>query len=76
MILHHSNTLSQNQLWRLEKLMKYPIFDGHNDTILNLYLKERGKERSFFEKSEHGHIDLPRAKEGGLAAGFFATHTV
>lgn len=52
--------------------MKYPIFDGHNDTILNLYLKERGKERSFFEKSEHGHIDLPRAKEGGLAAGFFA----
>lgn len=52
--------------------MKYPIFDGHNDTILNLYLKEEGKERSFFEKSEHGHIDLPRAREGGLAAGFFA----
>ncbi|MFK7802029.1 MAG: dipeptidase [Anaerolineae bacterium] len=52
--------------------MKYPIFDGHNDTILNLYMKERGKERSFFEKSDHDHIDLPRAKEGGLAAGFFA----
>lgn len=52
--------------------MKYPIFDGHNDTILDLYRNSKGVNRSFFEKSEHGHIDLPRAKEGGLAAGFFA----
>ena len=52
--------------------MKYPIFDGHNDTILDLYRNAKGHNRSFFEKSEHGHIDLPRAREGGLAAGFFA----
>lgn len=49
-----------------------PIFDGHNDVLLNLYLPERGGGRSFFERAEHGHIDLPRAREGGLAGGFFA----
>lgn len=49
-----------------------PVFDGHNDTLLDLYVPERGRERSFFERSEHGHIDLPRAREGGFAGGFFA----
>lgn len=52
-----------------------PIFDGHNDTLLNLEQKERGNGRSFFERSEIGHIDLPRAREGGLAGGFFAMFT-
>lgn len=50
----------------------YPVFDGHNDTLLNLYLPHRGGGRSFFERSERGHIDLPRAREGGFAGGFFA----
>lgn len=45
-----------------------PVFDGHNDTLLSL--PETG--RSFFERSEKGHIDLPRAREGNLAGGFFA----
>lgn len=49
-----------------------PVFDGHNDTLLNLYLPERGKGRSFFTRSESGHIDLPRAREGGFGGGFFA----
>ena len=52
-----------------------PIFDGHNDTLLNLEQLERGNGRSFFIKSDIGHIDLPRAKEGGLAGGFFAMFT-
>jgi membrane dipeptidase len=52
-----------------------PIFDGHNDTILNLYQVERGGGRSFFEQSETGHIDLPRARQGGLGGGFFALFT-
>ncbi len=52
--------------------MNYPIFDGHNDTILSLYLKKPGERRSFSEKSDSGHIDLPRAREGGLFGGFFA----
>jgi membrane dipeptidase len=45
-----------------------PIFDGHNDTLLRL--NEEG--RSFFVESQRGHIDLPRARRGGLAGGFFA----
>lgn len=49
-----------------------PVFDGHNDTLLDLYRPDRGGGRSFFERSEQGHIDLPRAREGGFAGGFFA----
>lgn len=45
-----------------------PYFDGHNDTVLSM--KQTG--RSFFDASDAGHIDLPRAKSGGLAGGFFA----
>src|SRR5712692_10118775 len=50
----------------------FPIFDGHNDTLLHLHMAERGEGRSFFVHSEKGHIDLPRAKLGGFAGGFFA----
>src|SRR5438876_1637413 len=49
-----------------------PIFIGHNDTLLSLYLPERGEGRSFFSRSDIGHIDLPRAREGGMVGGFFA----
>lgn len=52
-----------------------PVIDGHNDTLLNLHLLERGNGRSFFTKSDRGHLDLPRAQEGGLAGGFFAMFT-
>ncbi|HLN13601.1 MAG TPA: dipeptidase [bacterium] len=47
-----------------------PIFDGHNDTVLSL--EQTG--RSFFERSDEGHIDLPRARAGGLGGGFFAVY--
>jgi len=46
------------------------VFDGHNDTILSLGTTGR----SFFERSADGHIDLPRALEGGLGGGFFAVY--
>lgn len=49
-------------------MKKIPIFDGHNDTILETSLKKR----DFFLKNQEGHIDLPRAKEGGMKGGFFA----
>ena len=39
-----------------------PIFDGHNDTLFDIYRPGRKVERSFTERSEHGHIDLPRAR--------------
>src|SRR6266567_9424098 len=48
-----------------------PILIGHNDTLLSLYLPERGEGRSFFTRSQKGHIDLPRAREGGMVGGFF-----
>jgi membrane dipeptidase len=53
-------------------LTAFPVFDGHNDTLLDLYLAERGGGRSFFTQSEQGHLDLPRARLGGFGGGFFA----
>ncbi|MFB3896456.1 MAG: dipeptidase [bacterium] len=52
-----------------------PIFDGHNDTLYHLFLPEKSKGRSFLVESEHGHLDLPRAKKGGLIGGIFAIYT-
>jgi membrane dipeptidase len=52
-----------------------PIFDGHNDTVLGLTgrgFRQSSGGRSFFERSDEGHIDLPRARGGGLGGGFFA----
>ena len=50
----------------------FPIFDGHNDALLSLHLPNRGGGRSFFVRDERGHLDLPRAREGGFAGGLFA----
>ncbi len=52
--------------------LNFPIFDGHNDTLLNLYSPERGEGRSFFTQSDIGHLDLPRARQAGFAGGIFA----
>ncbi len=49
-----------------------PVFDGHNDTLLELYMPEHGECRSFFVWNSTGHLDLPRAVKGGLAGGIFA----
>lgn len=48
-----------------------PVFDGHNDTLLHLALKAPGTEEDFLTGRE-GHIDLLKAKAGGLAGGLFA----
>jgi membrane dipeptidase len=52
-----------------------PIFDGHNDTLLDLYHSNKGSPRSFFSQSDQGHLDLPRARKGGFGGGFFAIFT-
>src|SRR5919198_3647194 len=44
------------------------IVDGHNDALLRV----RRSGGSLLDRSEAGHLDVPRAREGGLAAGFFA----
>lgn len=46
-----------------------PVFDGHNDTVL---LHFREPQRDFFARNASGHIDQVRARQGGLAGGFFA----
>jgi len=51
------------------------ILDGHNDVLSRMLESERrGKARSFFERSDDGHIDLPRAREGGFAGGLFSVY--
>src|SRR5438105_34957 len=44
------------------------VIDGHNDALLRV----RRFGGSLLERSPGGHVDLPRAREGGLAGGFFA----
>jgi membrane dipeptidase len=56
----------------MRESQKVLVFDGHNDTLLNLYKPSKGSGRSFFEQSDNGHLDLPRAREGGFGGGFFA----
>jgi membrane dipeptidase len=51
-----------------------PIFDGHNDALLAL-LRDPRRPDSLLERGESGHLDLPRAQEGGFAGGFFAMFT-
>lgn len=48
------------------------VFDGHNDTLMDVFMPEPGKERSLLERSDRGHVDLPRAREAGYGGGFFA----
>lgn len=48
-----------------------PVFDGHNDVLLK---RDDGVNR-FFRRNDDGHVDLPRAREGGLGGGFCAVFT-
>jgi membrane dipeptidase len=50
-----------------------PVFDGHNDVLLRLWLKKAGDPVEAFLKGDgEGHMDLPRMIKGGFAGGFFA----
>src|SRR5579864_3078496 len=54
-----------------------PIFDGHNDVVSRLLADIRaGKSTSgtFRERGAEGHIDLPRAREGGFGGGLFSIY--
>ena len=52
-----------------------PIFDGHNDILLRLWLAGDKKGQHFINGNTETHIDWPRAHAGGLAGGFFAMFT-
>ena len=57
----------------MAKLDNMPlIFDGHNDTLLRLHRVEEGRTERFFKGGGDGHLDLPRARKGRFAGGFFA----
>jgi len=59
----------------MAKTKRIPIFDGHNDTLMRYFLPGKTQEdKSFFERSDKGHIDMVRAREGGLGGGFFAVY--
>jgi membrane dipeptidase len=47
-----------------------PIVDGHNDALLRAWRSGV----SLRERSDDGHLDLPRMRDGGVAAGFFAIY--
>lgn len=50
-----------------------PIFDGHNDALLRLHLHGGADAvAAFLQGREKGHLDLPKAHEGGFAGGLFA----
>lgn len=53
------------------------VFDGHNDVLLRLW--HNGKKggdpvAEFVDGTPQGHIDVPRAKAGGLAGGLCAVY--
>lgn len=54
---------------------RIPVLDGHNDTLTQIRESSGEEARTFLDRSGHGHIDLPRAREGGLGGGFFAIFT-
>jgi membrane dipeptidase len=45
-----------------------PVVDGHNDALLRVW-RNGGSLR---ERSDEGHLDLPRMRDGGIVAALFA----
>jgi membrane dipeptidase len=52
---------------------RVPIFDGHNDVLLRLNRRAGGDPvAAFLQGEDKGHLDLPKAQQGGFAGGLFA----
>ena len=50
-----------------------PVFDGHNDVLLRLWMKKSATAvQEFIDGDGKGHLDLPRMLAGGFAGGMFA----
>lgn len=53
------------------------VFDGHNDVLLRLWENRRNggnPVKEFIDGTKAGHLDLPRAKAGGMAGGICAIY--
>ena len=48
------------------------VFDGHNDVLTQLMRNGGVGACSLFSAGSAFHVDLPKAKAGGFAGGFFA----
>jgi membrane dipeptidase len=48
-----------------------PVFDGHNDALLRLSMA-KDDPVAMFRDGGKGHVDLPKARAGGMVGGFFA----
>jgi membrane dipeptidase len=51
------------------------VFDGHNDALSRLAEAGADAPAGFLAGDGAGHLDLPRAEQGGLAGGCFAVFT-
>ncbi len=52
-----------------------PVFDGHNDVLARMYRPGQADAvGGFLAGEDGGHIDLPRARAGGLAGGLCAIY--
>src|SRR5260370_7335018 len=52
---------------------RVPIFDGHNDALLRLWMRKGADApRAFLDGEGKGQLDLPMARQGGFAGGLFA----
>lgn len=50
-----------------------PVFDGHNDLLLRLWMQEEGDPvADFLHGAMNGHLDMARIRQGGFAGGLFA----
>lgn len=50
-----------------------PFFDGHNDVLLRLFMRQgTDAPRAFLDGEGKGQLDLPMAVQGGFAGGMFA----
>lgn len=50
-----------------------PVFDGHNDALLRLFEQPSDDPAAgFLHGTMPGHLDLPKARTGGLVGGLFA----
>jgi membrane dipeptidase len=48
-----------------------PVFDGHNDALLRLSMIKDDPVAAFRDGAK-GHVDIPKARAGGMVGGFFA----
>jgi membrane dipeptidase len=51
-----------------------PVFDGHNDIVLQIAAAGPARGALWLRGEGAGHLDLPRMTSAGFAGGFFAVY--